>query len=132
MIDDLKIVVNGPKIIYDNNESNNSSLIVSITDKENKFLFMGDSQNARIKDFLSENQETYNFLKIPYHGNYSKRLNDLLENTKVKDTVITCSSKEGCDNETIDTLDKYGIKYYLTKNGSITIISDGTNIIINQ
>ena len=29
---------------------------------------------ARIKDFLTINSETYDFLKLPYHGHYLKSL----------------------------------------------------------
>lgn len=131
-LDDLEITVNGPTYVFDSNESNNSSLIVSITYKNNKFLFMGDSENARIKDFLSTNNETYDFLKVPYHGNYLKRLSNLLENRNIKYGVITCSNTEGCESETLEVLDSYNIKYYLTKNGSITVLSDGKNIKIEQ
>lgn len=131
-LDDLEIVVNGPETIYDKNESNNSSLIVSATYKDNKFLFMGDAENARIKDFVSNNNETYDFIKVPYHGHYQKRLDELLENRKLKYAVITSSVKELEDTETIDVLNKYNIKYYLTRTGAITILSDGTNIKIKQ
>ena len=131
-LDDLNIIVNGPTTIYDNNESNNSSLIVSITYNDNNFLFMGDSENARIKDFISYNTDTYNFIKIPYHGNYLKRLDNLLENIKPSYAVMTCSSDEGCEDETIDVLNKYNISYYMTKNGSISVLSNGKNIKIKQ
>lgn len=131
-LDDLEIVVNGPETIYDKNESNNSSLIVSVTYKDNKFLFMGDAENARIKDFVSNNNETYDFIKVPYHGHYLKRLDELFENRKLKYAVITSSVKELEDTETIDVLNKYNIKYYLTRTGAITVLSDGTNIKIKQ
>ena len=39
-LSDIDIVVNGPDKVYDSNESNNSSLIVSVTCKNNKFLFI--------------------------------------------------------------------------------------------
>ena len=93
---------------------------------------MGDSQNNRIKDYLSEHSEEYDFIKIPYHGNYQKRLDDLLECVKPKYAVVTCSSTEPDISETIELLDELNIKYYLTKNGSITIKSDGENITIKQ
>ena len=128
---DVGITVNGPDKIYDKNESNNSSLIVSMTNGENKFLFMGDSENKRIRDFVSNNSKTYDFIKVPYHGNYLKRLSSLFESTKVKYGVMTCSNSEGCDSETIGILNKYNIKYYMTKNGSISVLSDGKKIIIN-
>ena len=127
-LDDIELIVNGPDKVYDSNESNNSSLIVSVKDNENSFLFMGDSQNARIKDFLSNNNEEYVFLKVPYHGNYLKRLDELLDSIKAKYAVLTCSFDEGCGEETLEVLNNHNVKYYLTRNGSITILSDGSNI----
>lgn len=131
-IDDLTIKINGPKIIYENNESNNSSLITSLIYKDNSFLFMGDAQNARIKSFIEEDNSTYDFLKVPYHGRYLKRLDDLLLDRNIKYAVITSSLEEVEDDKTTETLDKYNIKYYLTRNGEIDVLSDGKNINIKQ
>lgn len=128
--DDLKITVNGPSKIYEKNESNNSSLIVSIENGDNKFLFMGDAENARIKDYVKENKEQYDFIKIPYHGRYLKRLDNLLDVVKPKYAVMTCSSNEGCENDTIKELRNQNVKYYSTKNKDITVYSNGKNIII--
>lgn len=130
--EDVKIVVNGPNKTYENNESNNSSLIVSITNGENKFLFMGDSENARINDFLSTNNDTYDFIKIPYHGNYLKKLDNLLDIVNPKYGVITCSNDEGCEDKTLKFINNYNIKYYMTKNGSISVLSNGSDIKIRQ
>ena len=93
---------------------------------------MGDSENARIKDFLNTNNETYDFIKIPYHGNYLKRLDNLLKSTAATYGVMTCSSSEGCEDETLEVLDNYKIQYYMTKNGSISVLSNGKDIKINQ
>ena len=130
--DDIEIIVNGPETTYEKNESNNSSLIVSITYENNKFLFMGDSENRRIKDYISNSNETYDFIKIPYHGNYLKRLDDLLETVNPTYSIMTCSKKEGCNQETINVLNKHNIKYYMTKNGSISVLSNGKDILIKQ
>lgn len=131
-LSDLTIDVNGPTTTYDNSESNNSSLIVSITNGNNKFLFMGDSENARIKDYINCYTETYDFIKIPYHGNYLKRLDNLLDVVNPNYGVMTCSASEGCDDETLEVLNNYNIKYYMTKNGSISVLSNGKNIKIYQ
>ena len=131
-LEDLNIVVNGPIKIYDKNESNNSSLIVKINYKNTNYLFMGDAENARLKDYVSEETNTYDFIKIPYHGNYLKRLDDLLEIIKPKYAVITSSNSMRESSETINTLSELGIKYYLTRNGDINIYSDGTSIIIDD
>lgn len=130
--EDLTIVVSGPETIYENSESNNSSLIVKVNYNDTSFLFMGDSENARIKDYLTTNNETYNFLKIPYHGNYLKRLDDLLDVVKPSYAVMTCSSSEGCEEKTLEVLNNYNINYYMTKNGAISVLSNGKNIIIKQ
>jgi beta-lactamase superfamily II metal-dependent hydrolase len=130
--DDIYIIVNGPYNIYEKNESNNSSLIVSAIYKDNKFLFMGDAENKRIEDFNSDNDDEYDFLKVPYHGNYLKKLDNLIKDRNIKYAVITSSNKKLEDSRTIDTLNKYGIKYYLTRNGSINILSNGKSIKIEQ
>ena len=129
---DLNIVVNGPTEIYDSNESNNSSLIVSINYNDTNYLFMGDSQNDRIKDYLSEHTDKYDFIKIPYHGHYQKKLDKLLKTVMPSYAVITCSNSEPEDDETVELLSELGIKYYLTRNGNITILSDGKDIKIKQ
>ena len=93
---------------------------------------MGDAENARIKDYISNNSMNYDFIKIPYHGKYLKRLDDLLEIVKPSYGVITCSATEGCEDETLEVLNKYDVKCYMTKNGSISVLSNGKNIIIKQ
>ena len=125
----VNVIVSGPEKIYDKNESNNSSLIISIEYGNNSFLFMGDAENARIKDFIELNNKKYDFIKIPYHGNYLKRLDDLFDSTQPKYAVITSSYD---DEKTISILEKYNIEFYNTKNGSIIVESDGTNILIKQ
>ena len=131
-LDDLSITANGPEIVYDSDESNNSSLIISIKYKNTSFLFTGDCQNARIKDYINTHKEEYDFIKIPYHGNYQKRLEDLLEVVNPKYAVITCSKSEPDISDTEELLNKLNIIYYLTRNGSIHIKSDGQNINIKQ
>lgn len=131
-LEELNIVVNGPTDIYDSNESNNSSLIVEINYKNTNYLFMGDSQNDRIKDYLEQSDKEFDFIKIPYHGNYQKRLSDLIEATNPHYAVVTCSSTEPDISETMELLKGMNINYYLTKDGSITVQSDGDNIYIKQ
>lgn len=132
-VDELNIKIYGPKKVYDKNESNNSSLITSIVYNNNSFLFMGDAQNARIKDFLEEdNNSSYDFLKVPYHGRYLKRFDDLIEGRNIKYAVITSSDEEVEDSQTIKTLEDNNIHYYLTRKGQIDILSDGKNIKVNQ
>lgn len=129
---DIKFTVNGPTEIYDEDESNNSSLIVRVNYKDSNYLFMGDSQNDRIKDYLSQTTDKFDFIKIPYHGNYQKQLDDLLEAVEPKYAVITCSDTEPDTTKTEELLNKLGIEYYLTYNGGVTVLSDGNSIVVRQ
>lgn len=130
---DLNIVVNGPTDIYTSNESNNSSLIVELNYKDTNYLFMGDAQNDRIKDYLKlRDSKTYDFIKIPYHGNYQKQLEKLLNWCTPKYGIITCSNVEPDTSETESLLKEKNVAYYMTKNGDITVTSNGTDIKIKQ
>ena len=94
---------------------------------------MGDSQNARIQDYLSTHSDTdYDFLKVPYHGHYLKRLEELLRNNSIQYAVITSSLEEREDEETLDLLEKYHVSTSLTRNGSISVYSDGEKILVKQ
>lgn len=128
----ISFKINGPDIVYDKNESNNSSLVVSIQNKDNKFLMMGDCENQRLRDFISINKEEYDFLKVPHHGRESKQLANLLQNRNIKYAVITSSLEEPEDESTLETLNEYKIKTYLTRKGNIKIYSNGTKIIVKQ
>ena len=64
---DIKFVVNGPdEEEYVEKPSNNSSLITKVYFKDNSLLFMGDAENLRISEYLNENNETFDFLKVPF------------------------------------------------------------------
>jgi len=131
-LEGLKITVNGTKTLFENNESNNSSLITMINYRNNDFLFMGDAQNARLKEFLEKNNKTFDFIKMPYHGKSMKQIDNLLEEVKPRYAVITSSRKEMEDEETVNMLKNLNIKYYLTREGSVLIKSNGNKIVIEQ
>ena len=129
---ELMIKIEGPSKIYEKNESNNSSLITSIYYKDQSFLFTGDIQNDRIKDFISENNETYDLIKIPYHGHYQKQLGKLLNNVDPQYAIITSSDEENEDSETLSLLKEKECSYYLTRKGPVLAVSDGDTIKITQ
>ena len=128
-LSDLSFNVNGPNKIYDEDESNNSSLIVSIDYKNTSFLFTGDIENERIEDFISTNNKTYTVLKVPHHGNYHKNTKLLIENTKPNYLIISSLNEEAKMTELLNELN---IKTYFTRNGDIDIYSDGKRLVIKQ
>ncbi len=130
---DSKFTVNAPKEEkYDNKPSNNSSLIVSLHFKDNSILFMGDAEELRIKEYLLEHTDTYDVLKVPYHGHLQENTEELISVVEPKYAIITSSLEEKEDEEVLSILTKYNVRYYLTREGSILLTSDGSSIDIKQ
>lgn len=133
VLDGVSYSVDGPdREVYDSNPSNNSSLIISVTYGDTSFLFAGDAQNDRIEEYLQDHAGTYDVLKVPYHGNYQKKLKDLLASASPVTAVITCSASEGGEEKTLQLLDEAGISTYLTWQGDILVRSDGTSVTVQQ
>ncbi|MCR5450443.1 MAG: MBL fold metallo-hydrolase [Solobacterium sp.] len=128
-LDGVQYTVDGPDADdYDSDDSNNSSLIITVQYGQTSFLMMGDAQNDRIKEFLAEDSNTYDVLKVPYHGNYQKQLKNLIPSVQPEYAVITCSASEGGEDKTLELLDKYDVQVFLTYQGNVSIVSDGKNI----
>lgn len=129
MLDGAEYTVDGPDASdYDKDDSNNSSLIVTVQYGQTSFLLMGDAQNERIEEFLSQDSSEYDVLKVPYHGNYQKQLKNLIPSADPEYAVITCSASEGGEAKTLDLLEEYDVEVFLTSEGNVSIVSDGKNI----
>ena len=126
-LDDVKFKINAPKEEeYIKNPSNNSSLIVSVFNQNNSFLFMGDAENARINEYLDIDKKTYDVLKVPYHGHYQKNLRYLISSVKPKYSIITSSDNEKEDEETLNILENSEV--FLTRINPVDIKSNGSQI----
>lgn len=132
-IDTLKINILAP-----NNstytELNNYSVVTKITYGTTKFLFMGDAEK------LSENEikedVTADVIKIGHHGSNTSSSIDFIKKVNAKYGIISVGLNNKYNlpkEETITNWENSGTKIYLTSiNGTITAISDGTNIKIER
>ena len=130
-IDNVEIKICPPKK-DEYKKSNDYSIIVEINYKDKSFLFMGDAEEERIKEFLKYNKKYFSVIKMPHHGRVNNMTENLIENTKPQYSIITSSKEETADDKTILILEKYNVKNYFTENGDITIKSDGKDISISQ
>ena len=129
----IKVEVNVPvKDLYEVDPSNNSSLIIRITYGENSFLFMGDAEEERIREYLATTPEPCDVLKVPYHGNYMGCLSELVDAVKPKYAVITSSKEEKEADETKDLLSSKNVDVKRTRKGSVFMQSDGKEIVVSQ
>lgn len=113
---------------YADEESNNSSLIVTATNGETRFLFMGDAQTQRLAEFLEGSDTTCDVLKLPHHGKDEPLLEALLESLKPSFAVITSSDDEPESDAVVAALERAGAAVLLTREGAVTIKSDGAAI----
>lgn len=132
-LDDVSFRVYPPqKDYYGEDEENDFSLVVKAVHGENKFLFTGDAEEARLDEIMSLGDIQSDFLKVPYHGNYLDNLETFIKKVNPKYSVICCSTKQYADERTLSILDSLNVENYITCDyGDITAISDGSNIQIN-
>ncbi len=128
-LDGVSYAIDPPrKSEYNEDKSNNSSLIVSVTNGDDSFLLTGDAQTERLAEFLDTNRKAYDVLKVPHHGKDEPLLEPLLESVKPSYAVITSSEVEPESEEVLKVLEQAGIRLLLTREGAITLHSDGTAI----
>lgn len=112
---------------------NDFSLITTVTYGENRLLFTGDAEEQRLREWLSgENAQNCDFIKMPHHGKYDEALETLLETVKPEYAVICSSAKNPADQETLELLTQHQVSVFQTKDGDITIHSDGKQLEVSQ
>lgn len=113
---------------YDQDSSNNSSLIVTVRCGARTLLFTGDAQDARLAEFLSADPAPCDFLKVPYHGHWQERLPELIAALRPSCAVITSSDAEPEDAETLALLEEAGAEVFLTREGPVSLYCDGETL----
>ncbi len=128
-LDGIKYDVNPPAGGYAEDESNNSSLIVSVTNREDTMLFMGDAEDERIREYLEKDDRTYGLLKVPHHGRFCAETAALVERVRPRIAIITASDDEPEDYETVQILEEAGAEVFVTQTGPVMVDSTGSGII---
>ena len=118
---------------YSENEDNNSSIVIKAVYGSKSFLFTGDIDKERIDIMLESGMDLKcDFLKVPYHGNYYKGLDDFFDACGAKYAVITSSEAQPESSKTLKKLSKSGTVYYLTRNGTVVVTCDGSTVSVRQ
>ncbi|MBR3561406.1 MAG: MBL fold metallo-hydrolase [Oscillospiraceae bacterium] len=113
---------------YADDPSNNSSLIVSVVNGADSFLFTGDAQTARLAEFLSGDVSACDVLKLPHHGQDEPLLDALLDATSPAYAVITSSDDEPESDAVVAALERAGATVLLTRSGAVTLRSGGDGV----
>lgn len=128
---DVRFTVDPPaREKYPEEESNNSSLIVTVTHGEQRMLFCGDAEELRLAEFLERNPGEYALVKLPHHGKYQTTLQALLNETKPAYAVVTSSDDAPEDAETLALLHACGVQTFLTREGPVWITSSEEELTV--
>lgn len=131
-VGDLKIEVVGP-ISHDSDNLNNNSVVLRITYKNVRFLFMGDAEKAEEQEILSENYDIKaDVLKVGHHGSATSTTQKFLHAVSPKYAIISVSKDKHRTRKpyVVNRLKKYcGNDIYVTGEcGNVILSTDGENI----
>lgn len=117
----------------DGEYDNDMSLVAKVTCGEKKFLFTGDIEKTRIAQMLDSGEDwKADWIKMPHHGRYQKKVEKLLEAVNPFYVVICDGEDQPAEEETLDALKKRQIKEWETADGTVVTITDGKNIKVRQ
>ena len=125
-LDGMKIKIDGPdEKLYEENDSNNSSLITEVTYNGHSLLFMGDAQKQRAEEYMEQNPDKkFEILKVPHHGYYHKYLKKVAEQFSPEYAVITCSSKNGGEEKSVKAFEDRGAVVLKTCDSPVYMVID--------
>lgn len=126
---DAEFTVDPPQQeVYENDDSNNSSLITEVTLGEVNMLFTGDAEDDRLEEYTSSVNKVYKYVKVPHHGRWQDSNTDFADKVKAEIAVITSSDEEPEDEETVKAFEDNGAEVFITRNGAVMAKCDGKNI----
>ena len=113
-------------------QSNDYSILCTLTCGEVSFLFTGDAEDVRLSEYLSTDPSPCTILKVPHHGNPCDTTKLFLTTVTPKAAVITDSDKDPADPDLLSLLQALKITTYETKSGPVTVQTDGHTYTITQ
>ena len=126
------------KVLYVGTEEerdlNNTSIVLKVTYQNISFLFTGDA-STKVEEKLNKSDLQSTVLKVGHHGSSTATNEEFLNTVNPQYAVISV----GVDNQyehphttVLNTLASHNITTYRTdQDGTIKMITDGTNIEIN-
>ena len=120
----------GEKAAYE--ESNDYSIFLALEYGQTSFLFAGDAEEERLKEYLDSDwaDRRFDVLKVPHHGRACDLTEAFFAAVSPRFAVITCSEEEMPDEEVVSGLQALGAKVYGTVYGDVTVVSDGETLSI--
>lgn len=114
-------------------QSNDYSIMAELVYGENTFLFAGDAEEERLREYLTGNPlKDVDVLKVPHHGRQNALSEEFFAHVKPAYAVITCEEKEMPEDAVINFLNSLDTEVYGTVYGTVTAVSDGAHVAVSQ
>lgn len=119
----------------DENDEGNS-LAVSMTYGNNSFLMTSRVSGERAAELKNDlGGATFDLITVPNYGIYSAEYADLIPALGAKYAIAICSKnteKDQMHAETLTALKNAGTTVYATRDGSVEVHIDGTNVAVQN
>ncbi len=113
----------GAKAEYE--QSNDYSILAELQYGDTSFLFAGDAETERLKEYLAGSPRTFDVLKVPHHGRADALSEAFFTVVAPKYAVITCSEKNMPEESVVSFLKSLGAQVHGTALGDVILTSDG-------
>lgn len=110
----------------DYKKSNNYSLMTLLTYGEVTCFFAGDAEKKRLEEALTYDLPEVTLYKVPHHGKYNKKSEEMIEKLAPEIAVVTSPNAE---KDVLRALLIKNTKVYYASDEHLRFISDGMNII---
>lgn len=130
------VLLDPPDVDY--GDDNDNSLIMVITWQGRKLVFLGDAEKPRTAELLErikaeeEQKDPWVLVKLPHHGDSSAPLKKLLRRVRPLWAVETVSAFESVDPELETVLREAGTELFLTRDGAVRLVWDGTEFSVER
>ena len=125
-------------VIYtgnDDNDLNNSSIVLRLSFGNTSFLFTGDMEKKIEKKILDKDIQA-DVLKVGHHGSEFSTMDTFLKRVNPKYAIISVGKKNSYGHPhkiILDKLNKNNVETHRTdEEGTIVVTSDGKNIMITS
>lgn len=133
-LDEAEFLIYPPQRASYKEEDNDFSLVISMNCKEQSFLFAGDCEEVRLEELLEQEEFglSHNILKVPHHGEKEDNSKEFLKAVAPDIAIITCSGEEAPSEKIREELEKLEAEIYLTSEGTVTCLCDGSGVQVIQ
>ena len=110
-----------------------ASLMTTVTCGRSRLLFPADAQTEPAPTRPDrDGPETCAVLKLPRDGGDRSGLEGLIETARPGYAVIRDSERSPADRQTVELLKRQDVETFETKNGEVTVCSDGKTLEVRQ